>query len=102
MFKLARWQENIAVLETVLASKTIAGELVAQFSFEKPFTENDFVNLLYYFGNLTIETRNQAGEIVFRILNRIIEELYWITRIFYKPTAICPKRRIRFGKQLRS
>jgi chorismate mutase len=77
MFELARWQENIAVLETVLTQKTIAGDLVAQFSFEKPFTENDFVNLLYYFGNLTIETRNEAGEIIFRIPNRVIEELYW-------------------------
>jgi hypothetical protein len=77
MFELARWQENIAVLETVLAPKTIAGDLVYQFSFEKPFTENDFVNLLYYFGNLTIQTKNEAGEIIFRIPNRVIEELYW-------------------------
>jgi hypothetical protein len=77
MFELAHWQENIAVLETVLAQKTISGDLVSQFSFEKPFTENDFVNLLYYFGNLTIETENEAGEIIFRIPNRVIEELYW-------------------------
>jgi hypothetical protein len=77
MFELARWQENIAVLETVLAQKTIAGDLVAQFSFEKPFTENDFVNLLYYFGNLTIQTKNEAGEIIFQIPNRLIEELHW-------------------------
>jgi chorismate mutase len=102
MFELARWQENIVVLETVLAQKTIAGDLVYQFSFEKPFTENDFVNLLYYFGNLTIETRNEAGEIIFRIPNRVIEELYWITRIFYKPTAICRKGRIKFAKRLQS
>jgi hypothetical protein len=77
MFELARWQDNIAVLETVLAQKTIAGDLISQFSFEKPFTENDFVNLLYYLGNLTLETENEAGEIIFRIPNRVIEELYW-------------------------
>jgi hypothetical protein len=77
MFELARWQDNIAVLETVLAQKTIAGDLVSQFSFEKTFTENDFVNLLYYLGNLTIETEDEIGEIIFRIPNRVIEELYW-------------------------
>jgi hypothetical protein len=77
MFELVRWQDNIAVLETVLAQKTIAGDLISQFSFEKPFTENDFVNLLYYLGNLTLETENEIGEIIFRIPNRVIEELYW-------------------------
>jgi hypothetical protein len=77
MFELARWQDNIAVLETVLAQKTIAGDLISQFSFEKPFTENDFVNLLYYLGNLTLEAENEIGEIIFRIPNRVIEELYW-------------------------
>jgi hypothetical protein len=77
MFEVANWQENIKVLETILNQGAIAGELIYQFHFDKILTENDFINFLYYLGNLTIEAQNEVGEIIFRIPNRVIEELYW-------------------------
>jgi hypothetical protein len=77
MFEVANWQENVKVLETILGQGYIAGELIYQFNFEHDFTENDFINFLYYLGNLTIERKNEIGEILFRIPNRVIGELYW-------------------------
>jgi hypothetical protein len=77
MFEIASWQENTETIEEILNQRKIEGQLVYQFSFERQFTQNDFVNLLYYLGNLTMEGENEVGEIIFCIPNRVIEELYW-------------------------
>ncbi|MDW8157460.1 MAG: PD-(D/E)XK nuclease domain-containing protein, partial [Bacteroidia bacterium] len=37
----------------------------------------EFISLLYYLGNLTIEGEDVGGWLVFRIPNKVIAELYW-------------------------
>jgi hypothetical protein len=77
MFEVANWQENIKVLEEVLERGNISCEQIYQFSFENDFGRREFINFLYYLGNLTIEGVNMAGEVVFKIPNKVIAELYW-------------------------
>jgi len=77
MFEVANWQENIKVLEEVLEQGNVSCEQIYQFSFENDFGRREFINFLYYLGNLTIEGVNMAGEVVFKIPNKVIAELYW-------------------------
>lgn len=75
-FELANWQENIKLLEEVLEQGNVSCEQIYQFSFETDFGRREFINFLYYLGNLTIEGRNIAGETIFKIPNKVIAELY--------------------------
>jgi hypothetical protein len=44
---------------------------------KKPFDKVDFVNLLYYLGNLTLKGKTAAGKTLFQIPNYVIGDLYW-------------------------
>ncbi|MCU0393658.1 MAG: AAA family ATPase [Thermoflexibacter sp.] len=77
MFEVANWQDNIEVLETMLKNKEIESKLIYQFNFEKGFKRTEFINFLYYLGNLTIKESNEINVPVFKIPNLVIEELYW-------------------------
>jgi hypothetical protein len=70
-----REKENLEVLNTLLEKDSITNILVAQFNFERPFTQADLVSLLFYMGFLTIE-RGDLGAFVFRFPNFVIQQLY--------------------------
>jgi hypothetical protein len=77
MFEVANWQENVKVLEEVLVKGYVVSDQIYQFSFETTFGKREFVNFLYYMGMLTIQEKDIAGTILFKIPNRVIGELYW-------------------------
>jgi hypothetical protein len=77
MFEIAGFRQNREVLEEVLEKGFIVSPLVSQFSFEMPFGKIEFINLLYYLGNLTIKAARFGELVEFKIPNRVIEELYW-------------------------
>ncbi len=78
MFEVANYTRNLEVLETVLYTGEVGGQLTYQFSFETDFDEDDFISLLYYLGNLTIKGEGNFGlGTIFKIPNYAIEELYW-------------------------
>ncbi len=77
MFQVVDVNRNIKVLEEVLEKGQIAAELLTQFNFARGFTLNDFVNFLFYLGNLTIKDLEITGRIIFKIPNKVIEILYW-------------------------
>ncbi len=77
MFEMANWQDNIEVLETILKENEIECSLIYQFNFEKGFRRTEFVNFLYYLGNLTLKGVNEFDGTVFKIPNLVIAELYW-------------------------
>ncbi len=77
MFEMANWQDNLEVLETILKENRIESSLIYQFNFEKGFRRTEFINFLYYLGNLTIEGVNEFDSPVFKIPNLVIGELYW-------------------------
>ncbi len=63
-------------VQEILSSGEIAAELTIQFSFEREFTPDDLISLLYYNGLLTIKGED-FGSMVFTIPNYVIRELYW-------------------------
>ncbi len=76
-FHVANYRNNIDVLEEILEKGEISSEIIFQFSFIKPFDKIDFVNLLYYLGNLTLKGTTVAGKPLFHIPNYVIADLYW-------------------------
>ncbi|MCS6906222.1 MAG: AAA family ATPase, partial [Bacteroidia bacterium] len=77
IFEVVDWRKNQEVLEEVLEQGKVSAKLVYQFQFEKPWGKMEFISLLYYLGNLTIEGEDVGGWLVFRIPNKVIAELYW-------------------------
>jgi hypothetical protein len=77
MFKVANLQANLQVLEEVLEKGSVESEQIYQFHFEKDFGKKEFVNFLFYLGNLTLQEVYSNGILAFRVPNKVIEELYW-------------------------
>jgi hypothetical protein len=78
IFEMANYQENLEVLQEVLEKGQIACEQIYQFDFSKPFRKKEFINFLYYLGNLTIKGESDFEvDTVFKIPNYVIQELYW-------------------------
>jgi hypothetical protein len=77
MFEIPGFQKNREVLEEVLEKATVSCKSIAQFSFSLGFGKKEFINFLYYLGNLTIKDVDVSGLIEFKIPNKVIEELYW-------------------------
>jgi hypothetical protein len=76
VFKIQRREaENLKVLETLREHQKITAELTIQFSFERPFTHDDLVSLLFYMGFLTMK-EEEVGGYIFRFPNYVIERLY--------------------------
>lgn len=75
LFSLQTPVENYAILKTIIEEKQIVGEVVEEFSFERPFEQNDFLSLLYYLGYLTIKD-SESGIALLTIPNYVIEKLY--------------------------
>ncbi len=70
-----RENDNIEVLRTLSETGNISAQLTDMFSFEKVFSQDDLVSLLFYMGFLTIEKSDFAGTL-FKFPNFVIERLY--------------------------
>jgi hypothetical protein len=77
MFEIAGFRQNREVLEEVLENQMVSCKAISQFNFDLDFTRTEFINFLYYLGNLTIKNVSPTGLIQFKIPNKVIEELYW-------------------------
>ena len=78
MFEMANVNSNLEVLEEILKTDEIQVEQIYQFDFSRPFGEREFVNFLYYLGNLTIKKEGDFNlGTVYKIPNYVIGELYW-------------------------
>jgi len=76
IFALNSGEETEQKIDDILSKGETEATLTAQFSFEREFTANDLISLLYYNGLLTIKDE-QLGSINFCIPNYVITELYW-------------------------
>ena len=77
LFRLGgREARHFELLQRLLEEREIRSPITAQFSFEKTFTDVDFLSLLYYTGLLTIRG-NQLGIPKLVIPNKVIEKLYY-------------------------
>lgn len=75
LLSVATPDANYASLEKIVRDKFIKGGITQQFTFERKFTQDDFLSLLFYQGFLTIEDE-WAGEYTFRVPNYVVQELY--------------------------
>jgi hypothetical protein len=77
MFEVVNVTKNQEVLREVLENGQITSELIYQFNLERGFGKKEFINFLYYLGNLTLQKAETPKINVFKVPNRVIEELYW-------------------------
>ena len=76
LFQLGDVEGNYKVLRELLETKTVGARLTQLFSFEKKFTRDDFISLLYYLGHLTLGPSMPAFP-EFKIPNFLIERLFF-------------------------
>ena len=76
MFEIQNPQGNYALLERILHEQGIEENLILQFSFDRGFSDSQFVSFLFYMGYLTIQGESR-GRLLFGIPNYVIRELYW-------------------------
>jgi hypothetical protein len=76
IFKIQnRETENFDTIRTLTETGHISSQLTTQFNFEKTFSKDDLVSLLFYMGFLTVEKADLAA-LVFKFPNFVIERLY--------------------------
>ncbi|MDX2249207.1 MAG: AAA family ATPase [Bacteroidia bacterium] len=68
--------ERLLLLDQLLTDERVGVSLTTQFSFERNFTESDFLSLLFYMGILTIDNV-ERGQLQLRIPNEVIRQLYF-------------------------
>ena len=76
MFNIGSEEGNYKVLEEIMQNGEIEATITQQFSFEKKWTRDDFISLLFYMGLLTIK-KMQFGLLTFSVPNHVITELYY-------------------------
>ncbi len=76
LFHLGMLERNNIVLEALIETGVVEGLLTKQFSFEKEFTEDDFISLLFYLGFVTIKEAD-ISLFQFSFPNYVIKGLYW-------------------------
>jgi len=69
-------RQNVTVLNDLIINDEIAALMTEQFSFEKTFTRDDFVSLLFYMGIVTIKG-TQLSRQIFEAPNYVIRQLYF-------------------------
>ncbi|MBF0236455.1 MAG: AAA family ATPase [SAR324 cluster bacterium] len=76
LFDLRNRQQNHEVLDQLMTQGCLFSPLTSQFSFDKRFSTQDFISLLFYLGLISIDTL-EGNEYRFRIPNYVMEGLYW-------------------------
>jgi len=64
------------ILNSILKENYIAGNLTNEFNLEERYDRNDVISMLYYFGYLSMDGVDIDSNIIFRIPNKVNEELY--------------------------
>lgn len=76
IFYLNNSLEHQQKLNEIITEEETTAVITEKFSFEREFTPDDFVSLLFYNGMLTIKETG-LSRIVFKIPNYVIKEIYW-------------------------
>lgn len=75
LFTLGSSEQKQVILEGLIETGTVQGLLTQQFSFEKEFSKDDFISLLFYLGLVTIR-KAILSQFQFSFPNYVIKELY--------------------------
>lgn len=68
--------QNLAVLDELITQGQVSAQLTRQFSFEKDFTRDDLISLLFYLGIVTIKAA-ELSRFIFEPPNFVITQLYF-------------------------
>lgn len=68
---------NMELLRTILDEGRISAVLTKKYSFEVPWTKDNFISLLYYMGIMTIQKSEGLDDLVFQMPNFVIRQLYF-------------------------
>lgn len=68
--------QNLAVLNELITTGQFAARLTRQFSFEKAFSTDELISILYYLGVVTID-QAQLSRFIFKTPNFVIRQLYF-------------------------
>ena len=75
LFSLGKSEHHQIVLEELIETGSVEGLLTQQFSFEKEFSKDDFISLLFYLGLVSIH-QARLSRFQFYFPNYVIKELY--------------------------
>ncbi len=76
LFQLKAPDQNYQVIDQLIHDGFVTSQLTGQFSFEREFTRQDFISLLFYMGFISIKEA-QFNNLQFVIPNFVIRGLYW-------------------------
>jgi hypothetical protein len=76
LFQIGDSDKNYKILEELIKTKRVSGVLKEKIEFDKGFTRDDFITLIYSLGFITIEDQS-FEDIQFVIPNYTIEILYF-------------------------
>lgn len=76
LFNLRTPIQNYQILKEIVDGKKQTANIVAEFSFKRPFDKNDFLSLLFYLGFLTIKG-SEFGLLELGVPNYVIQQLYF-------------------------
>ena len=76
LFQLKDPDQNYQVIDQLIHDGFVTSQLTEQFSFERDFTRQDFISLLFYMGFISIENA-QGPRLHFTTPNFVIKGLYW-------------------------
>jgi len=76
IFYLNNSSDHQQKLNEIITEEETTAVITEKFSFEREFTPDDFVSLLFYNGMITIKETG-LSRIVFKIPNYVIKEIYW-------------------------
>lgn len=84
--------ENLETLRELIEHERVKARLVKRYSFDLPWSRNDFISLLFYTGILTIE-ENDLDEHIFVMPNFVIKQLYfqYFNQSLIADTQIAPR-----------
>lgn len=73
---LENYEANVEVIDTILKTGSYPSNLTQIFTFERKFTVQDFITMLFYNGLLTIKGQKDF-DLLFEIPNYVIKEVFW-------------------------
>ena len=76
LFQLKDPDQNYQVIDQLIHDGFVTSQLTEQFSFDRDFTRQDFISLLFYMGFISIENA-QGARLHFTTPNFVIKGLYW-------------------------
>ena len=76
LFRLMNPEQNLETLKGIVENGIVEARLTAQYSFERPWSRDDFVSLLFYLGYLTFVPGHFFIQ-KFGVPNYVIRELYF-------------------------